>query len=136
MSGPHLTPCIHLLIQRESRNITTPTASAVRMIGVKAAQYMCSRTIPGLALAASMLAPASEETKPAREFPSEIERNQAPMTIPPIRFGASLVIADKPTGDRQSSPQVCTRYRPASQTQLIIPSSFADRIPGSKTRKP
>ena len=61
------------------------------------------------ALASSGLAPASELTKPAILWPAEIYRNHAPMTMPTIFFGASFVTAERPTGDRHSSPVVCSR---------------------------
>src|SRR5215217_6024786 len=44
------------------------------------------------------------------KLPTEVARNQMPITSPAIRAGASLVIALKPTGLRHSSPNVWRRY--------------------------
>ena len=43
-----------------------------------------------------------------------VERNQMPITKPAARSGASLVMALRPTGLRESSPKVCRKYVPIS----------------------
>src|SRR5580704_1272980 len=52
--------------------------------------------------------------------PTEIERNQVPIMSPPIRAGASLVIALMPTGLRHNSPTVCSRYVSVSHQGLAF----------------
>src|SRR5947209_1879614 len=46
---------------------------------------------------------------PASQFPMLDARNQMPMMKPTARCGASLVMALRPTGLRQSSPIVCKK---------------------------
>src|SRR4029453_14234418 len=41
---------------------------------------------------------------PDRLLPMPVERNQPPMPRPTRRTGASLVVIDRPIGDRHSSP--------------------------------
>ena len=43
------------------------------------------------------------------KLPTDVARNQTPIISPPMRAGASLVIALRPTGLRHSSPTVCSR---------------------------
>src|ERR1700735_2717358 len=52
---------------------------------------------------------------PAARLPSESERNHMPIIWPTRRFGESLVVYDRPTGLRHSSPSVCSRYVAMSQ---------------------
>src|SRR6476469_131926 len=47
---------------------------------------------------------ASPAKMPARLLPIAIDRNQQPIAKPAERAGASLVVIDRPIGDRQSSP--------------------------------
>src|SRR5690349_4889774 len=47
---------------------------------------------------------------PDRLLPMPVERNQPPMPRPTRRVGASLVVIDRPIGDRQSSPMDWIQY--------------------------
>ncbi|MNW09156.1 hypothetical protein D3C71_2060890 [compost metagenome] len=41
---------------------------------------------------------------PARLLPMAMDRNQQPIAMPANRLGASLVVIDRPIGDRHNSP--------------------------------
>ena len=63
-----------------------------------------SSTCPATVSAAVSLA-----TRPARYWAAELARNQTAIKVEIRAAGASLVISDRPTGERQSSPVVCSR---------------------------
>ncbi len=46
---------------------------------------------------------------PARNWAAEVASIQTAISVEISAAGASLVISDRPTGDRQSSPVVCSR---------------------------
>src|SRR5450432_195992 len=52
------------------------------------------------------------------KLPTDAPRNQTPIIEPTIRGGARVVIELRPTGLRQSSAHVCSRYTPHSQSGL------------------
>src|SRR3954463_5900802 len=57
------------------------------------------------------LSPLTELAKmPDRLLPIPVDRNQPPMPRPTRRVGASLVVIDRPIGDRHSSPMDWIQY--------------------------
>ena len=62
------------------------------------------------------------------------ERNQAPMALPVIFLGASLVTMDRPMGDRNSSPVVWSRYIKPTIIRGTMASGPARALPISSTR--
>src|SRR5580693_4766262 len=58
-----------------------------------------------------------------------MERNQTPMMSPPTLDGASFVMALNPTGLRQSSPTVCSKYTSVSHQGLTpVPPATGMRM--------
>src|SRR5579872_3994342 len=74
--------------------------------------------------------------RPPVKLPIEIDKYQTPMIRPPIRAGASLVIALMPTGLSDSSPQVCRRYVATSHQGLTLTPLAAKIAATATTAKP
>ena len=73
------------------------------------------------------------------KLPTDVARNQTPIISPPIRAGASFVIALRPTGLRQSSPNVCSRYTTISHIGLTCAPPCGEarrRRSGRRSRRP
>src|SRR4051812_32685537 len=70
------------------------------------------------------------------KLPTEVARNQTPIIRPPMRSGASFVIALRPTGLRQSSPNVCSRYTTVSQSGLTCTPPAERRAATIRTANP
>src|SRR3954470_4225762 len=66
------------------------------------------------------------------KLPTESARNQTPIIIPTTLAGASLVMALRPTGLRQSSPIVWSRYVSVSHQGL----TSVERDTGIRTTNP
>src|SRR5262245_23098294 len=62
--------------------------------------------------------------------------NQTPIIRLTIRVGASLVMELRPTGLRQSSPHVCSKYVVMSHIGLTRAPDAADCAAGTSTRNP
>src|SRR5690606_7670232 len=74
--------------------------------------------------------------KPAILLAKEMERNQAPITKPTVFAGESLVIMDRPTGDKLSSPVVWKKYIKIRKAIESIPSSAKNLAPITIIPKP
>ena len=61
---------------------------------------------------------------PARLLPMAMDRNQQPMAMPPRRTGASLVVMERPMGDRHNSPTDWITYTANSVQNGILPASL------------
>ncbi len=72
----------------------------------------------------------------ARNCAKAVARNHDPITVLTSRRGDSFVTIDKPTGDRQSSPVVSSRYIISNQNGLTIPSSSANWAPKYSIENP
>src|SRR6185369_1271657 len=88
----YFTPCISLLIRGAIRYSSVPH--------IRSAQN--PKVYPERADATVMpLSPLTQPAKmPDRLLPIAIDRNQAPIAKPVSRAGASLVVIDRPIGDR------------------------------------
>ena len=71
---------------------------------------------PTVSIGGGMVAPSPPSLTPvilampaATRCENAVARNHAPMIVLTTRTGASLVTSDSPTGERQSSPVVCSR---------------------------
>ena len=53
--------------------------------------------------------PVSVAIWPAKKPENAVAKNHAPMAVLTMRWGASFVIIERPTGERHSSPVVCRR---------------------------
>ena len=67
---------------------------------------------------------------------SAVARNQVPMLTPTTLPIDSLVTAERPTGDRQSSPVVCNRYAKINQIIATCPASLGNCAPKTSTPNP
>src|ERR1700694_2150856 len=65
-----------------------------------------------------------------------IERNQTPIMKPATRWGASWVIALKPTGLRHISPIVCKKYVAVSHNGDTRTPWLASAAAGTRTTRP
>ncbi len=61
------------------------------------------------------------------KLPTEVARNHTPIINPPIRAGASTVMALRPTGLSTSSPMVCRKYVAVSHIGLASTPGLARR---------
>src|SRR6185503_6469168 len=69
------------------------------------------------------------------KLPTDVARNQMPIISPPMRGGASTVIALKPTGLRHNSPMVWRKYVAVSHIGLAsCPLACAGGIRITKPR--
>src|SRR5262245_8428587 len=66
----------------------------------------------------------------------EIVRNQTPIIRLATRAGASRVYAERPTGDRHSSPNVCSRYVVTSHIGLTFVPPAERFAAGTRMRNP
>ena len=64
-----------------------------------------------------------------------VAKNQTPIIKPTILTGDNLVTAESPTGERQSSPQVCKKYAKINQIAATFPAPEI-LIPITKAPKP
>src|SRR6185437_6572116 len=75
-------------------------------------------------------------TEPAILFAAALARNQTPIKSEAKRTGATLVTYDRPTGERQSSPQVWKVYAATSQNGLTRAPVSARVPPMTMNTKP
>src|SRR5579862_9846755 len=74
--------------------------------------------------------------RPPVKLPIAIDRYHTPMIRPPMRAGASLVIALMPTGLNASSPHVCSRYVTTSHIGLTLTPLAAKMAATATTANP
>src|SRR4029078_6032506 len=70
------------------------------------------------------------------KLPTDVARNQTPIISPPMRTGASLVIALRPTGLRLNAPQLCSGWGPGSHIGLTFTPCSAMRAAQIRIAKP
>src|SRR5690554_1359403 len=104
----YLMPCISLLSLGDSSNTKRPVPIAIQPNTEYTSMYLFNDSGPVAAIPASTAppAPVSFASCPARKLDPEKERNQAPISVPVNRSGASLVTIDRPMGEMNSSPTV------------------------------
>src|SRR6478672_8023132 len=68
---------------------------------------------------------ASAANRPDRLLPMPVDRNQPPMPKPTSFIGASLVVIDRPIGDRHNSPMDWIQSPANSVQNGILPVSGA-----------
>src|SRR5215471_5998970 len=73
---------------------------------------------------------------PASLLPSELDKKNTPIMRLTMRFGASLVTADRPTGLRHSSPHSSMKYAATSHSGLtLIPAALCAMAPAGTSSR-
>src|SRR5690606_9438772 len=83
------------------------------------------------------------DNRPANRLPRAAPTNQIPIICPSRFLGASFVMDERPTGDRQSSPQVCRKYVTMSQAgearlsgPVLAAPQLITKNPADRPRRP
>ena len=117
-----------------SMNAPTPRPSHIR--NSNSVVYVVSAPAKSAVAPPSVGIAAIRPMRVATVSESAVARNQVPILTPTTLPIESLVTADSPTGDKQSSPVVCSRYARISQIIAIWPASFGNCAPITSAPKP
>ena len=122
--GNYLTPSIQRLIGLAHAINSTPAIVGKIVI--------CMYSPGQPATLSSLNSPA---TNPANKFPNDVARNQMPIIWPTSLRVASFVTELKPTGLKQSSPNVWTRQVVMSQVgKVLFPTATTFAAPAITTK--
>ena len=124
LSSLSVSRCISLLTSGDTTITATPMPIAIQPI------VPIDRQAFRLASSRRSRRRSPRRSCPATKLPTADAKNHAPMIRLAMWRGASRFIADRPTGDRHSSPVVCSRVDQEDErcTGISWPFSVPDRI--------